>query len=404
MENRIKKKNERSRSLALTAAVHAVNHSVFNMFPPLGLSLSHYFHFENISHVTLGFSLYLMLYGFGQVPIGFMSDRLPRKALLAGGTLLNAAAVATAAVFPSYEVFLVSMVVAGLGAAAYHPAGAAYLSDLYSESKGKALGISGMGATVGLVVGPALGGVLCDAAGWRVTFIVFSAISAAVGILFYAAAIEPGRERVADRQQGDGWGLPIIMFLAAAAAVFTFREFAGWGGYYLIPIFAETVYKYAPSASGMLSGFQSLGGFIAQPLGGWLSDRFGRRALMSVLLFFAAAFVVSIPFAGRQPFGLVVFLYGMAYTATVPIIDALIADRTPSRIRGSVFGIFMAAGIGIGAFSPLIQGRIIDTGGAQFHAFKVCFVMLGVSLLVSMAILLFFRGAEKGISAEGPAR
>ncbi|MFA6451631.1 MAG: MFS transporter, partial [bacterium] len=269
-----------------------------------------------------------------------------------------------------------------------------------SEAKGRALGISGIGATVGLVVGPFLGGAICEAAGWRVTFFVFSAITILTGLAFYFFAVEPRREIIADKQfkangGAGGWNRGLIFFLVAAAAIFTFREFAGWGGYYVISIFTETIYKYPAQTAGFISGMQSFGGFIAQPLGGWLSDRIGRRRLMSALLFFAALFMVAIPFAGQRPLVLLVALYGFAYTATVPIIDALIADRTPSHIRGSVFGIFMAAGIGISSLSPLLQAKILDATGSSLHSFKICYIILAASLLVSMTLMLLFKNAEK---------
>lgn len=377
------------------------------MLTPLALTLSSYFHFKNITSITYGFSIYLFFYGFCQVPLGFLSDRMSRKSMLAFGTLLNAAAIAAAAAFPGYAFFLVCMAVAGAGAAAYHPIGAAYLSDLYSESKGTALGISGIGATVGLAAGPAVGGALCEAIGWRGTFVVFAAIGFLMSIIFYFFAVEPERTGVlkSDGKSVEtsetGWSRGLVFFLIAAAAVFTTREFAGWGGYYIIPVFSESVFHYTEKSAGMICGLQSVGGFLAQPLGGWLSDRIGRRRLMSVLLLFAAAFMAATPFVGRAGLPAVVFLYGIAYTATVPIIDALIADRTPGRVRGAVFGIFMASGIGLSSVSPLAQAKIIDAFGATMHGFRICFVLLAAFLIISMTILLFFRNAENGKNGAG---
>ena len=407
MNNGIDRNGRRALSLGLTAALHAVNHAVFNMLAPLALTLNAFFHFKNLTSITYGFSLYMVFYGFCQVPMGFLSDRIPRKTMLTTGTMLNAAAIAAAAAFPEYKYFLVCMAAAGTGAAAYHPVGAAYLSDLYSESKGTALGISGIGATVGLVAGPAAGGALCVAVGWRVTFLIFAAVGFVAGIVFYLFAAEPARsghtgsesKRTAAASGQGGWSRALIFFLIAAAAVFTMRELAGWGSYYIVPIFSESIYGYSASAAGVIGGLQSIGGFFAQPLGGWLSDRIGRRRLMSVLLLFAAAFTVSVPFVGKGAMPVMVFLYGVAYTATVPIIDALIADRTPGSVRGAVFGIFMASGIGISAASPLLQAKIIDTFGASIHAFRICFTLLAAFLLVSMTLLLLFRGAENGKKA-----
>jgi len=383
-------------SLVLIAAIHAVNHALFNMLTPQGITISHYFGFKSLSNITAGFTLYLFFYGFGQIPIGFISDRAPRKTILAAGAMLNGLAIAAAGAFPTYRVFLISLAVAGLGAAAYHPVGAAYLSELFSEAKGTALGISGIGATFGLTLGPFLGGALCERIGWRNTFFSFSAAAILVSIIFFLAAKEPARETRAGRAAGKiGWSRPVIIFLCLAAAVFTFREFSGWGGYYILPIFLESYHRFSVRTAGLISGLQSVGGLFAQPLGGYFSDRVGRRRLMSVLLFFVFLIVIAMPFCGRSMIVPLVLLYSVAYTATVPIIDAMIADRTPPAIRGGVFGLFMAAGIGISAFSPLAQAGILDATGASFRGFVTCFSLLGTTALISFVILLMFKDAGK---------
>lgn len=386
--------DRRATSLALTAGLHGMNHAMFNMLTPLGLTIMRFFQFEEISRVTLGFTLYLMMYGFGQIPIGFVSDRLPRKALLAAGVMLNGVALAAVALFPDYKFFLVGMTLSGFGAAAYHPVGAAYLSDLYSEKKGSALGICGVGATVGLIVGPWVGGVLCGVMGWRGTFLVFSAACVLLGFVFLTRALEPERERV-DESQPGGWDRAIIGFLIMAAAVFTFREFSGWGGFYIVPVFGEIVHGYSTGMSGYLLGMLSVGGLVAQPLGGILSDRLGRRWLVAGLLFLTAVLITAVPHAGEAMLVPTVVLFGFCYSATVPVLDAMIGDRAPSSIRGGVFGIIMASGIGLSAFSPLLQARVLDATGASIGGFTMCFGLLGASALVAMVLMMLFRQAGR---------
>lgn len=379
----------------MTAAIHAMNHAMYNMLTPLTLTLTGYYRFTKISNISLGFTLYLACYGFFQIPAGFLSDRVERRTLLSAGLIINGVAIAAAALFPGYAVFLFCMAGAGIGASAYHPVGASYLTDLYKDARGKALGISGIGATVGLALGPILGGALCRAVEWRATFLIFATAAILMGIAFRTFAIEPVREKHDRSKDGGGWDRGIVIFLIAAAAIFTFREFCGWGGYYLLPMFTEKTYHFDVRAAGVITGMQSIGGFVAQPLGGYLSDRVGRRWLMIILLLFVAIFITLIPHAGRGLLVPTVIMYSFVYTATVPIIDALIADRTPPSIRGGVFGIFMAAGIGMSAFCPLVLSRVLDAHHSSYIGFVTGFTMLGVSVLISMTLLLLFRNAEK---------
>lgn len=382
-------------ALVFVLALHCMNHAMFNMLTPLGLTLSRFFEFERISFVTNGFSLYLFFYGFAQIPMGFLSDRVSRKLILGAGAVLNGLAIAGVAIYPYYNFFIFCMAMAGVGASAYHPVGASYLADLYRKARGSALGISGIGATVGLTGGPWLAGALNDTIGWRATFGVFSAVCILIGIAFLLVAADPARDTEVDISVGSGWNRSIVVFLALAAAVFTFREIAGWGGYYLIPVYCETIYGYSTFRAGFVSGLQSIGGFIAQPLGGYLSDRYGRKGMMTVFLLAGAVFMALIPYTGESMLIPMVLIYGLAYTATVPIIDAMIADRTPPGIRGGVFGIFMAAGIGFSALSPLFQSWVIDFTGRELRGFVMCFLALGGSMLVSMTFMFFFKFIDR---------
>lgn len=396
-------------SLALTAALHGINHATYSMLPPLEPSLTRFFGFTDKSPVSLGFTVYLACYGFSQIVMGVLSDRMPRKALLTAGALINGAAVAAVALFPSYGFYIAGLALAGLGGSAYHPVGVSYLSDLYPRARGSALGISGFGATVGLFMGPVAGGLLVDATNWRATFLVFAAANAALGLAFAAWAAEPERDlyegrpmngRATQGASAGPWPAGLALFLFLGAMIFLFREFAGWGGFYLVPVFGATFYGFSAGAAGMISGLQSAGGFVSQPLGGWLSDRLGRRRMLTVLLVFVALFLFVMPFAGPRLLVPVVVLYGLVYSATVPILDALIADRAPARIRGLIFGIFMSVGIGFSSFSNIVLAHILDTVGTGFRGFVTGFLLLAAS---SAAALVFVAVSQRLQPASAPS-
>ncbi len=387
---------EKYLSLGLTALLHGVNHAMYNMLMPLGLTIARYFKTEDLSQITLGFTLYLMCYGFGHLPVGIISDFLPRKAMLAAGAIINGVAIAFVALFPGYHFFLAGLATAGIGAAVYHPVGAAYLSELFRDNKGMALGISGIGASVGLAIAPIVSGIICKSFGWQKTFLAFAAfalISAAFFIMF-AKEEKTHHAAAGESPAGKGWSMALAGFLAFAALVFTFREFTGWGGFYIIPVYAEKLLHYDVRGAGFISGLQSLGGFLAQPLAGWLSDKLGRRKPGMILMAFIALAMIMIPHVRQGLLLPVVFFYSMVYSATVPILDAIIADRTPARIRGTVFGLFLACGIGLSSFAPIIQARILDAGRSSHTAFIYCFGLLAATSLVAAILLFFFKKAD----------
>ncbi|MBI5440844.1 MAG: MFS transporter, partial [Deltaproteobacteria bacterium] len=61
---------------------------------------------------------------------------------------------------PNYTWAVAALIVAGVGGSFYHPAATAMVARLFPTNTGKALGLTGIGASVGFFAGPLF-------AGWR---------------------------------------------------------------------------------------------------------------------------------------------------------------------------------------------------------------------------------------------
>nr|MDQ6883870.1 MFS transporter [Candidatus Dormibacteraeota bacterium] len=97
----------------------------------------------------------------GQYPAGRLSDRLGRRPLMVGGLLLSGAAIAAFALPLSIGWLIGLRFVQGLGAACFRPGSRAVVADLVPASeRGVAYGWMAGADLSGLIVGPALGGLL----------------------------------------------------------------------------------------------------------------------------------------------------------------------------------------------------------------------------------------------------
>ncbi|MFQ5891868.1 MAG: MFS transporter, partial [Candidatus Methanofastidiosia archaeon] len=74
--------------------------------------------------------------------------------------------------------------------------------------------------------------------------------------------------------------------------------------------------------------------------------------------------------------------------ASQPPVNALIADLTPAKLRGRVYGIFFFLTFGVGALAPSILGWIIDSFGLE-KIFTAMLLMSGVALV--FALRLYFE-------------
>ena len=75
---------------------------------------------------------------------------------------------------------------------------------------------------------------------------------------------------------------------------------------------------------------------------------------------------------------------GFMLLATVPVIDATIADIAPPPVRGSVFGVIITLGLLLGALSPYIMELIHDALGG----YRVPYLLLGISALAGAVMVL----------------
>ncbi|MEV0385608.1 MFS transporter [Nonomuraea sp. NPDC050643] len=118
-------------------------------------------------------TLYTVLFAALLAPAGRAADVLGRRRLFVVGVALFTLASLLAALAPTFELLLAARGAQAVGAAALMPASLAFvLADTPAAGRAGAIGLWSAAASVAAAVGPALGGVLVNAFGWRSLFFV----------------------------------------------------------------------------------------------------------------------------------------------------------------------------------------------------------------------------------------
>ncbi len=345
--------------------------------------------------------------GLSTLTAGFLGDRFSNRASQMLGLSLGLMGLSflLAGYAPSYWTMFAVMFLVGVGPAIFHPPAISELSRRFPERRGFVVSLHGLGANVGEVLGPVtVAGVLTFMM-WREVLRAsfFPAILTAV-LIWAMLRIPPpmskqGVSSVREYVASVGVLLKnrVVIVLVLATALRGLGESAV-GAYlplYLIDDLGIEELKVAL----FLSGAQ-MAGIASQPLLGYLSDRYGRKAVLvpgtASLALLSLALSVAEP--GVQLAAIIVARGAFTYSLHHIFIAAAL-DAARGHVQSTVVALIYGAGF-LGSFSPFVAGLISDRYG--IHS---AFIYGGVVLLLPTALLIAVRIPRPGtpIEAESSA-
>ena len=340
------------------------------------------------------------------MPIGRLSDMIGRKRVYLTGLLVFIGAAAVGGASPTFPLLIIAKIVQGIGAAGIQANGMAMIIEAFPEKeRGKALGQHSATVGVGLIAGPAIGGLLVSGFGWRSVFFANVPIGL-IALILALVVVKDGRAlpaREARRFSFDwagaglssgafisfilgmtnahrfGWDSPLIVacFLIAVAlfAGFIWRElhtndpmldlsffrskafsmgvsarflfFLGtMSSFFLMPFYLIKVLNYEPKIAGLFMVPNAICMATIGPISGRLSDRLGTKWLT---------------------------VAGLAVSASAMFIfSRLDVDSSPVLV---VLGM-MLSGLGAGLFSSPNTSAITRTQGRERYSLVSAIVNL----------------------------
>lgn len=169
----------------------------------------------------------------------------------------------------------------------------------------------------------------------------------------------------------------------------------------VLPLYVTGVLGLPVSAVGLIDGAAELSASAFRAVGGWWSDRAGRRKPTVV-----AGYALS---AAAKP--LLAAFTGLAGVAAVRVLDragkglrgsardALIAGSVPAEHWGRAFSLHRAMDTAGAVAGPLIGLWLVSGLGLSYRAL---FVLAGVPALASVAVLFWVRDVEHVPAPPGP--
>lgn len=143
-------------------------------------------HGLGLATVGLIKGLYPILWGIGQIPAGYLADRIGRKPLVVTGMFVQAIGLVLALALLGTPLLagVLSAIALGLGTAMVYPALIASVSDhAHPAWRANALGTYRFWRDIGYAAGALIAGVLADTLGLNTTVIAAAVLTAASGFL-----------------------------------------------------------------------------------------------------------------------------------------------------------------------------------------------------------------------------
>lgn len=397
------------RALWWVGLLHAFTHVYHVALMPLYLLMQRDLGFASVGQATSLVTVLMLAYFVPSYGLGVLADRLDRRRLLGWGLALNGLGFVALALAPNYPWAVASVLLAGVGGSCYHPAATAMIARLFPASTGRALGLIGIGASLGFFCGPLFAGGRAaslegvrGAAAWRVPVFELGLAGIVVAGLFGWLTRGERLVAAASRSSPAASGLfptgALWWWFSGATLALSLRDFAGAGMCSLSSLFLQQAHGYGTRWAGLALSGLFLAGVVSNPLFGHLSDR-GRKRWLTGLLLTAATLVAVFP---HLPAGWTVpafIAYGFFFNANFPIVEAELMQSVPDMVRGRVFGLFMTVAGFVGNLSHWAVGDAVRRLGEAAHApaaYAPFYAVLAGLMVVALAALPCLHAIRKG--------
>ncbi len=405
---------DQNRALALSTFAFTACFAVWTIFSIIGIKIKTDL---GLSDTQFGLLIAtpILTGSLSRLLLGIWADQYGGRIVMVLTMLVSAIATWLLSSVTTYEMFLVAALGVGLAGGGF-AVGVAYVSQWYEKEKqGTALGIFGVG-NVGAAFTTFCAPFLLVAFGWQGTAQIYSVMLIGVAVVFYMLTKDDPKlaarkkkkeksrsitEQMAPLKNVQVWRFSLYYFFVFGA----FVALALW-----LPRYYIGVYGLSITSAGILTACYALPGSVFRALGGWMSDRYGARAVMywTLTVSVITCFFLSYPattyivqgIEGPITFDITISLpIFVALTIVLGFFMSLgkaavykhIPVYYPQHV-GAVGGLVGLIG-GLGGFVlPITFGVMNDVIGVWTSCFMLLFGITAFALLWMHASILYMEG------------
>jgi len=336
------------------------------------------------------------IYGAGALVGGPLGDKIGEAKTiticltLSGlSTFIMLAAGFTTSIF-IYALALTSMAV---WASFYHATANSLISKSFKGRVSEAMGLHGVGGTLGTVLTPTVAWFIGATFGWPWAFVTFGILCVLLASFFLKNFGKSENRSVSGGKIIDALKIRelwILLIFNVAIGLFMkgvelyFPRYVQENKLIGLGLTEDERGMWASIAFTLVLAV----GVPAQWIGGKTADKFGSKKVLIATSTGVCLSLLSILFFPFPIVGIALFiiLYGLSFYAHQPALNALTGFCCPQNQRGAVYGIFFFTSFGIGSLSQSIAGYIADNFGGYDAAFYMLTIFALAALLLSLKL------------------
>lgn len=355
-ENKKYKLNNISKTSIFTLA-HLTNDIYPNLYPVLLPMLMLQLHFS-IAAAALISTVSSLTSQLLQPVMGFYADKIGGRLFVVGGLILGSVFGAIAmSLAPTYSILLITLLMGGLGNAAFHPHASALVSEITGKRKGFGMSLFMIGGNFGRALAPIMASAAFTLGGRH--GLLFVAIPGLVMALVMSTVVpksssKENNKKIITPEFKNGLKrssqLLIVVGLRSLTTLATLT---------LVPILWKQWGHPLSETAGLLS-LLFIAGSFGNILGGIISDYVGPKPVLVVSALFSSIFLILFLHANNMILSYVfIALLGASLYSTSSVIMVFSQALFPKN-KGMASGLTLGIGNTLGSLGVAVIGLIAD--------------------------------------------
>ncbi|MBS7642367.1 MAG: MFS transporter [Candidatus Bathyarchaeia archaeon] len=366
----------------------------------MGMSLASsflpiYAHELDPSGLMIGFvsSAWFLSRIFTEIPSGILADRIGRYKLLVSGLALSSIGALLCSTSINIYMLIAGRGLWGLGTGLYFMSSSAIIFDTFHQSvRGTALGTFQSIEFIGSFIGAPLGGFMSRYIGYRGVFLS-SAILTSTSFMIASKSRDLKHNEGYERYRihldissirrvlpGVGsWSLTAV-YINSLTRMLTWNGVSGT----VLPLYLNMDLGIDVELIGVVMAIRTLGIITSTGISGWLSDKLGRKPMITIGLLLEAAGLYGYTIGSTYlAIVSIAFIEGFGRGMILTSLMVLLSEIAPPDLRGSALGIYRTF-MGLGGFiGPIIFTPIYEGYGYCPAALSAVAVILASLAIIS---------------------